>query len=308
MKQVIFGLLFLTGVVILSKAQQIQLINKDSLLQVLKTSKEDTNKALLMILIGNQYEKNQPDSALYYYKYAGDLSKKLNFPKGIFKYYSNTSAVFNIQNKLEESLALNVQSLALAEKMKDINRQAFALNNIGASYYNMRLYDKCIEYFLKAITVFENMGDSANLVTMYANMAGLYATMEQQSEKGYEFGLKALQMSRALKDTFNIEASLNNIGSILMDLKRYDTALIVLKQALVISKNINDLQGETTSLININDIYFKMGNYARLKLIAEQALISAQKINSVEGIINANLFWASTTLKIKILLKPKYLG
>ena len=48
--------------------------NKDSVWHLLATRPDDTLKVPVLILLGQQYEYNQPDSALYYYDRAGQLS------------------------------------------------------------------------------------------------------------------------------------------------------------------------------------------------------------------------------------------
>lgn len=58
-------------------------LNKDSLKQVIATMRADTNKVENFILLGQQCENNIPDSAIYYYKQAYQLSTKLNYPQGM---------------------------------------------------------------------------------------------------------------------------------------------------------------------------------------------------------------------------------
>ena len=71
---------------LLSNAMHAQtLMNRDSLLRLLPTAKADTNSVLLYVNIGQQYESNDPGKAKYYYRLAGDLSEKINYPRGIIK-------------------------------------------------------------------------------------------------------------------------------------------------------------------------------------------------------------------------------
>ena len=64
-------------------------MNKDSLLKLLSTAKEDTARVLLLINIGNEYELTDPETAGRYYLMAGDLSKRLHYKMGIIKFISN---------------------------------------------------------------------------------------------------------------------------------------------------------------------------------------------------------------------------
>src|SRR5580765_4159538 len=143
----IYSFLFIASVN--SRGQE--LLNRDSLLKVVKTAREDTNKVLLYISIGQQYENNLPDSAAYYYTQAKLLSEKLNYTLGIIKYISNITYVLNLQGKLDSSLRLNLYSVELAQRINDRKRLAFGLSNVGASYLEMEQYENAVNYFLHAI-------------------------------------------------------------------------------------------------------------------------------------------------------------
>src|SRR5689334_19967022 len=120
-----YTILLLSLLALSGNAQE--LLNKDSLLQVLRLTKEDTNRVLLFINVGQQYENNQPDSAAYYYTQAKLLSEKLNYTIGVIKYISNITYILNLQGKTDSSLKLNLYSVELARKINDKRRLAFGL-------------------------------------------------------------------------------------------------------------------------------------------------------------------------------------
>ena len=95
------------------------LMNRDSLLKLLPQMKEDTNAVLLYINIGQQYESNEPALAKSYYKRAGQLSRKINYPRGVIKYINNYTFVLNLQGKYDSSLLLNLQAVNIAREIKD---------------------------------------------------------------------------------------------------------------------------------------------------------------------------------------------
>ena len=96
-----------------------QFMNKDSLLRLLPNIKKDTNAVLLYINIGQQYENSEPKIAKKYYIKARDLSKQINYPKGIIKFGSNYSYVLNLEGRYDEGLKINLQSLVIARKIND---------------------------------------------------------------------------------------------------------------------------------------------------------------------------------------------
>ncbi len=49
----------------------------DSLKQIITLAKQDTNKVITLLELGDQYEHNKPDSALVCYHRALDISKEI---------------------------------------------------------------------------------------------------------------------------------------------------------------------------------------------------------------------------------------
>src|SRR5688572_26594585 len=76
-------------------------LNKDSLRRLLTSLPDDTIKVNNFIALGQQYENNTPDSAIFYYQQANRLSTRLNYPVGIIRYINNYTAVLNLQGKFE---------------------------------------------------------------------------------------------------------------------------------------------------------------------------------------------------------------
>ena len=123
------------------------LMNKDSLLKMLPAAKEDTNSVLLYINIGQQYESNDPGKAKYYYRLAGDLSQKINYPGGIIKYIANYTFVLNMQGMYDSSLLLNLQSVELSRQIKDSVYLAKTLFNTGSVYRARGEYEKAVSCY-----------------------------------------------------------------------------------------------------------------------------------------------------------------
>ncbi len=258
-----------------------------SLLNELKKSKEDTSKVLLLIKIGYEYEITNLDSAAYYYQAGGTLSKKINYDIGVLKYISNYTAILNAKNKFEQSLQLNLQAVELAKKINNQKQLAVANANVGASYYGLRSMDNCIQYFLKGIYILEELKDSAYLVVSYMNMAGLYSEMEEQDQKGYAYGLKAYSIATQLKDTINMIGALNNTAGILIDLAKYDSAMVILNQSNSMAIITNNKTAQVSALTNICYINSKTKNISDLQIHADTLLKISTENNEEEGLSNS---------------------
>ena len=272
---------FLLVASIISREQE--LLNKDSLLRVVKATKEDTDKVLLYISIGQQYENNLPDSAAYYYTQAKLLSEKLNYTLGIIKYISNITYVLNLQGKLDSSLRLNLYSVELAQKLHDRKRLAFGLSNVGASYLYMEQYENAVNYFLQAIRILEELGLKQYLGVLYNNLAILYDKMMQYN-KAIQYSEKAIAVSRSLNDSTNLSISLNTISLPLINSNIPAKAVPYLQESLEVCRLINNIYLREACLISLGTVYKMTGQSEKHLANATEALQLAKELEDKDGI------------------------
>ncbi len=276
-----YSFLFLLNAALICEGQE--LMNKDSLLGVVKTAKEDTNKVLLYISIGQQYENNLPDSAAYYYTQAKLLSEKLNYTLGVIKYISNITYVLNLQGKLDSSLRLNLYSVELAQRINDRKRLAFGLSNVGTSYLDMEQYENAANYFLQAIKILEEMGLKQYLGVLYNNLAILYDKM-MQYDKAIQYSEKAIAISRSLNDSTNLSISLNTISLPLINSNNPSKAVPYLQESLEVCRLINNIYLREACLISLGTVY-KMTEQSEKHLAnATEALQLAKELEDKDGI------------------------
>lgn len=192
-------------------AQMITGLDKDSLKNLMIRMPYDTNRVLVNIVLGQQYESSDPDSALFYYFEAGKLSKKLNYPAGIIKYISNYTAVLNVQGKVDESIRLNEEAADISEKygMKLYAGKSYV--NLGAAYQYQENYLKAAEYYLKALPLIERHGNLQMQAVLLANLCGLYRNLNQP-DKAIDYALRALKTSVKFNDAYLEGHSSINLG------------------------------------------------------------------------------------------------
>jgi CHAT domain-containing protein len=77
--------------------------------------------------------------------------------------------------------------------------------------------------------------------------------------------------------------TLNKMGEIQVQLEKYDKALILHKQALVIYEELSNYQKEAETLGYIGNAYFQAGKYHQVEELFRQKLESLRKIGAQEG-------------------------
>jgi two-component system, NarL family, sensor kinase len=273
-------LILLSGI---SKALHSQTaMNKDSLLALLPTAKKDTGLVHTYINIGQQYENNNIDSAKYYYWAANTLSKEIKYKKGEIKFISNYTYVLNIEGKLDSSLLLNKQALALANDLNDDELMASARGNIGASFQYLEKPDSAIAYYLLAKNYFERKGKVNRVATLSSNLCVLYQNLEQH-EKALEYANEAEKIARVINDRNVLVDILVNKSNPLLDLKKFEEAKKVLEEAMQLSKAINNDYAYSVCLLNMGDLNIKTAQYGQVKKYAEEALLITENIGNADG-------------------------
>ncbi len=261
-------------------------LNKDSLRFMLSKMPSDTAKVLTYITLGQQYEENQPDSALYFYQQAKTLSEKLNYPMGIIKYISNYTAVLNVQGKFDESLKLNMQAVELSKK-HGLKRQLLAAySNMGAVYQHKDDKPNALKWYLKALPLLEEDGDQQNLGIFYSNLCVLYDDL-QQYDKAIDAGNRSLDIGEKTNDMYIQGMAANNLGQVYIRQNKLQEALKYMQRTYKAGELLPSLYYKQSALLGLGTVYMKQELPDKYIPMFQQALPMADSISDMKGKVNA---------------------
>ncbi|CAG5069998.1 hypothetical protein DYBT9623_02738 [Dyadobacter sp. CECT 9623] len=251
-----------------------------AILKRIQSSREDTNRVLAYIDYGQVLENENLDSAAKYYLLAGQLSKKLDYPAGSFKYITYYTYVLNLKGKFEQALKLNKESLVIARKMKSQLNMAKSQANIAASYTYLGNFREAVKYYQQAAGNLEKLGATQYLPRLYVNIGSAFEHANL-FEKSLTYKQKAVSLARQQKDSLQLADLITNIGNTYFNLKRYKEAETHLKEGLAISGKIGAdmfvIQGYT-GLCRINRARKKLDE---ARNYGEKALTLARKAGNV---------------------------
>ena len=318
----LISLLFLCGVLFNSAlAQNQQAI--DSLLNVLKTAKEDTNKVNLLhnlgwelmysntdtaIILGNQAlslaEKSKWKKGIAksignlgtYYFFKGNYSKasdylfkalkmdeELGNKKGIVKDLSYIGHVYFNQGDYSNALDNFSKSLKVAEELGDKNGIALELGNIGMVYVTQGDYIKSLDYHLKAMKINEELGDKNGVARNLSNIGNVYIEKGDYPQ-ALDYYFKALKMAEELGNKELQVNNLGNIGSAYAQQQDFPKALDYFLKHLKLTKELGDINGEALALGNIGNIYIEESDYPKALDYQLQALKINEELGDRNGI------------------------
>ena len=128
---------------------------------------------------------------------------------------------------------------SIAKKIDNPEINATALNFKGMAHYVVEEYDRAITYYLKATRILEQLPPSAELASIYNNLAAC-TLIRNDLEKTEEYYLKSLSVSEAINDRPWIANTNNNLAMLYSQHKLYDKAEAAIKKAIPYYKEVKD--------------------------------------------------------------------
>jgi two-component system, NarL family, sensor kinase len=261
---------------------------KDSLLNVLATAKDDTNKVLLLYRIGQETENNNPEEAKAYYRQAKKISERLNYTMGLLKYYSNYSAALNLQSKFDSALSINKEALLLATDYGNEERIAVIHQNISADYAYLHDNDNAINHLLKALPYYEKDKNDPRLSVLYNHLGTIFNDVRMY-DKAELYLRKALTISRTNGKSQDEADALHNLGYLYKKLNRLDSALMFVQESMSIARKDNNDVILGNTLNSAAAILLAQRKFDSCFKYSKEALIYSKKFGDSLNIAN-NLY------------------
>lgn len=170
-------------------------------------------------------------------------------------------ATLQRMEKLEAAVRHYIRAATIYEQLEDEVGIAKVYNNLSMIYQSADDWDRAEDYIRKSIAINIGLGDSVKLGQNYNNLGIIFRT---QSE--LDSALKYFELAIVIKENYDyatsLEASsLNNLGLVLAQLKRFDEAREKFLKSIEIRRQLNDRRGELSSVLNLMDLYIELEQY-----------------------------------------------
>ena len=258
----------------------------DSLKNLIKTDKEDTNKVTHLNTLARLYfNTGSYDSTLSCANAALKISQQLNpvYKKGVGDAYNNMGIVYSYQANYSQALEYNFKALKLMEELGDKKGTAKCMGNIGYVYWNQNEFNKALDYFFKTLKLMEELNEKKGIAIASGNIGLVYAD-KSDLNKALEFDLKALKIAEEIGDKDIIARNLNNIGIVYRDKADYEKALDYYLRALKIDEALKNKRGMSIRLGNIGSLYTKQGKYKDAYTCLYRAIAIADSIKVMNDV------------------------
>ena len=256
----------------------------DSLINILTTAAEDTNKVNLLNDISRRlWGISRYEESKTYANEALALSGHLNFKRGTAYAYINLAITYRKEGNFSEALINAKASLKIGEETGDKNILASCYSNLGVIYKNQGNFEEALKYYRSALKNREEVGDKAGTGPILSNIGTSYQHLGDYPE-ALKYLLAGLKITKEAGDNRGVAMGYGNIGVIYGIMKNYDEALGNFFLALTYSQKTDDKISITAAYSNIGITYKDKGNYSEALKHLQLALQISEEIGNKDQV------------------------
>jgi tetratricopeptide (TPR) repeat protein len=287
----IINILLATFYCFISNASYGQREKIDSMEKLLKSEKSDSNKVGTLWHLAEAYQVYKPDTSLKLAQQAVVLARKIKYIEGESRALNQVANAFNQVGNYPRALDFYLQKLKLEERRNNPENLAIAYMNIGTVYHHQQEYRKAIDYALTSDSIISR--HRLNRLRMYAllNLGDAYEKYNKL-DSAMETTNDAYEAATQMADENMMGATLNNLANICLKHGTLDLALKNYRKAIPFLIKTQDEDVECETTIGLAKTFSKLGE-------TDSALYYAKRSFSLswqDGFLSRNLE-ASTFLK-----------
>lgn len=233
--------------------------NADSLLRVLKTAKEDSNKVNILNELSAIYFQTDVEKSKDYGRQVLELSTKINYERGMLRGNNLIGRCYAMQSNLPEALRYFQNALVIARKAKNPIYEGMMLSAISAVYATNNDYVQALDYGLQAKKVNENAGIK-NMSNLMINIGYLYIRQDKYKEAlvYYEEALRMEKQYGASTGYAELANIYLNIGGVYIRQNDVPKALESYLLAAAMLKELHHDSHLTYAYTNLGEVYLRL--------------------------------------------------
>ncbi len=290
--------LYLIIAVCLQTKVNAQNTDADSLLHLLSSAKEDTNKVNLLRSIGVAFANEDPAKAIEYWKQGVNLSRKLNYTVGLARNFINIGTGYSYLSKFDSCVIYADSGILYSKKTNNAERLALAYLNKGDGYRNLGDFKSALLYCDTAGIYAAQTANTDRQARIYDIISGIYA-QQQQFGNAVIFLNKAIELYKKDNNNIMVGQAYDDFGDIYKLAGKLDSSLLFHKMAISIGESENDIKNLSVYYYGAADIYNDQGKYKDAEIYIRKSLEYASQHE------NNNHLASAYTLLGNIYIKQK---
>lgn len=273
------------GLSVFTRGQYAEALGYYSLSSALEQGDDDL-KAYNLVMIGNVFRATADnDSAIYFFREAISLEKKLKSDKYLAYAYKNLARVYMSQWKNKEAEYYLNKAIELYQKKNNPVALADTWFSLSEVKLNMTEFDQANELIRKACGTATKEND--DLLMLYCAISqGETKFNDGQFTLALEDYTRAIEIIKRMDFSQLLARIYNNMGDAYEGLDQNDIALKYYLESLKVAERIGVKQEIAGVLSNISWIYKNQNNLRLAHQYIDQSLVLRIEIGDEHGISN----------------------
>lgn len=173
-------------------------------------------------------------------------------------------------NDLEKGWNMAEDALELAVKTGYRDGEGDALLNMGRVKHSSGLYTEAMEYFLKALTIYESTDNKLQMAYVHNDMGFIYYSLKEPEKLSIELN-SALAIFEAIGDEKGIADVTNNLGVHHDLIGNLDSAIIFYERSLKTNIKLGAHQEAANCRINMASVFTVQKKFDKARAYIEEA-------------------------------------
>lgn len=257
----------------------------DSLISLLKSSPNDSNKVKILCGLAENYRNSDFEKAQYYANESLKLSLVLqNKPAEAQSLIRLASILKNTGNYQEATNKLYL-AIQIADSLGNQNLIAQAHTTLGLQLSSLGNYQKAIEHYEYAIKAAQKSNNTEQLAVSIGNY-GSALTYLGEYDKAVKYHLNSARLFENIKNKEKTATCHMNVGNVYMRIKNYKAAISFYEKSLVVFKSLNNREDEALCLQNIGNVYYEQGQINEAMSMFQASKSLKESIGNTAGVVS----------------------
>ncbi|HUQ66725.1 MAG TPA: tetratricopeptide repeat protein [Flavitalea sp.] len=204
---------------------------RDSLIRIIKTQKQDSNKVRSLIALASLYNLTKPDTTVRLSVEALELAKSIGDDRSVRNSLEQIAGGYHILGNYAKALQFYLQALKLAEKSNDTQSFPELFNGIGHVYLLQDNYEEALIYMHKGLAIDEKM-------YLLAHTCEIFVQMKNADSARY-YGHKSLGIAYKDKDPAILSWALFEMAYAHLVAEEYSLALEYFRMSIPLTDRDN---------------------------------------------------------------------
>ncbi|MEH2253421.1 tetratricopeptide repeat protein [Nostoc sp.] len=239
------------------------------------------NHSVLREIAYCEHQMGEVNRALNYYQQALNLCPAEDEAELASIYYC-LGILKDNKGEVDEGIALFNQSLAINERIGNVQTKAATLHQLGMIYANKGEVDEAIVLYNQSLEITERIGNVQGKAATLNNLGYIYANKGEVNEAIILYN-QSLEINERIGNVQGKAATLNKLGYIYANKGEVNEAIALFNQSLEINEHIGNVQGKATTLHELGRIYANKGEVDQAIALFNQSLEINEHIGNVQG-------------------------